>query len=161
MKRVILVLGLSFLMSLHLRCQDKSFSIRLEIDKVYYGLSSDVLIDGVFIFENKYEKKIILPRSFDLDVHIYDQNNNPQPINRDIALEYVNLIKSKKRIRVKPNSSIRIHFTEWRLFAYSLKIGEKYYFQYSLKTGFYPKLEKYLGQRTIMTDRKLTQIPTI
>jgi hypothetical protein len=135
-------------------------NIGLQIEKIYYDIVSDVYMDGVFIFDNKLEKKIILPRSFDLLLLIYDQNNNPLSINRDIAFEYINLITSKKRIRIKPNSSISIHFTEWRLFAFPLKVGEKYYFQYSLNSEFYPKLEKYIGKRTIMTDRKLIQFPT-
>jgi hypothetical protein len=87
---------------------------------------------GYISLHNKSSDLIVLPKSFDLEIVLWDSAMIKVGRRMDINVEYHNLIQSQRSIRIEAGEKVEIDFLEWRLFMFDLVPDNNYFIQYIL-----------------------------
>ncbi|HMM12357.1 MAG TPA: hypothetical protein PKE03_09725 [Bacteroidales bacterium] len=91
---------------------------------------------GNISLHNMSSDLIVLPKTFDLEIVVWDSDMRVLGRRKEIGSEYHNLIKSQTPIRIKSGEKVEIEFVEWRLFMYELVPGNQYFIQYILPANW-------------------------
>lgn len=132
---------------------DNLLSLKIESNGFEKVIDGTYCLAGKLSFFNNSTQLIKLPKTFDLELCIFDSLGRRVSRNYSIMDEQINLINLGKSMRILPKDSLEIKFVDWKLHRFNVKAGHKYTLQYILVSKKYKKLNKSLNGINVISNK--------
>ena len=131
----------------------QDLEIQVHFDSINEIYQNEYLLCGKLTIDNNTTMELTFPKTFDLEISIFDEDNQRLESNPDISVEYFNLVNCEFNLKIPSQGSFTFDICEWRLFLFDLKEGKEYFLQYLLDTGNYDHLKHDLKEKKISSNR--------
>jgi len=131
----------------------QDLEIQIQFDSINEIYRNEYLLCGKLTLNNNTNMELTFPKTYDLEILVFNEENLRLDPKTDISIEYHNLVNCEYTLKILSQEYFTFEICEWRLFLYDLQEGKEYFLQYSLNSGNYDHLKHGLRGKIISSDK--------